>query len=444
MLVAVGGAPLLVLCLLPARPQLGLDTVLLIFLLLTVIASAVGGITSAITASVLGFGMANFFFAPPYGTFVVANTNELVDLVVFLAVGVLVGLIVEGSARTRQRNERSRVQAEWLAGLDAQQGDADSLDSVLLEVMRIYSVSQVSLSNAAFTVATLGVADTSDELTVADAGEGLQLQLRGPQRIGSDPGPLNSLALTAGRLWRTQQLAERASRAEELARIDELRASLLAAVGHDLRAPIAAIRATAATLAEPSIELTTSEQEELLSDLDDNARRLNAIIANLLDLTRLQAGALSVRLAPTSLLEVMAEVLRLGAGRVELDVPEDLPLLHADAGLLERVLANLVDNAIKHQGSERPVSITATATGRQARIAIVDHGRGVSPDRFAEIFRPFQHFEDRSNTGVGLGLAIARGFTEAMNGRLEPSETPGGGLTMTVTLGAIDGPAADR
>ncbi len=441
--VAVLGPPLLVCCLLAVSPKLGLDTVLPLFLLLTVIASVVGGVATAMVASVVGFGLANFFFTPPYGTFIVASAAEVLDLLVFLAVAVLVGLLVEIGARTRQRDERNRVQAEWLAGLDAQQGDAGSLDSVLAEVMRTYAASRVSLNRGEACLAAIGTVEAGEKLLSADAGEGLELQLAAPERIGADLAPLKALALTAGRLWRTQLLAQRANRAEELARIDELRASLLAAVGHDLRSPIAAIRAAAATLAEPSIELTADEQTELLAGLDDNAQRLNAIIANLLDLTRLQAGALSVQLAPTSLLEVMSEVIRLGADRVVLEVPEELPLLLADAGLLERVLANLVDNAIKHQGSGQPVLITAVAKAGQAQIRVIDHGRGVDPDRFEEIFRPFQHFGDRSNAGVGLGLAIARGFAEAMDGQLLPTQTAGGGLTMTLTLGVADGPLAD-
>lgn len=442
--VAVLGPVLLVLCLLSVSPKLGLDTVLPLFLLLTVIASVVGGVAAAMVASVVGFGLANYFFTPPYGTFIVASATEVVDLLVFLAVAVLVGLIVEIGARTRQRDERNRVQAEWLVGLDAQQGDADSLDSVLAEVMRTYAASRVSLNRGQTCLVAIGTDETGEKLLSADAGEGLELRLTTPERIGVDLAPLKSLALTAGRLWRTQLLAQRASRAEELARIDELRASLLAAVGHDLRSPIAAIRAAAATLAEPSLELTADEQTELLAGLDDNAQRLNAIIGNLLDLTRLQAGVLSVHLAPTSLLEVLASVIPLGPSRVLLDIPDDLPLLRADSGLLERVLANLVDNAIKHQGSEQPIQVTAAPRGGQVQIKVIDHGRGIAPSQLEEIFRPFQHFGDRTNTGIGLGLAIAQGFTEAMNGQLQPTQTAGGGLTMTLTLGVVNGSVTDR
>ena len=190
-----------------------------------------------------------------------------------------------------------------------------------------------------------GAGEPDDVRIVVPAGEQLSLELSGPERLGEDRGLLSSLALTAGRLWRTQQLAEQARRAEELAHIDELRSSLLAAVGHDLRNPLAAIIAAASTLRQTDIQLDVDDQTELLATIEEHATRLNAIIGNLLDASRLQAGALSVHARPTALLEVLTGVLPLGEARVELAIPDDLPLVHADAGLLERVLANLVANA---------------------------------------------------------------------------------------------------
>jgi K+-sensing histidine kinase KdpD len=443
---AVGliGAPLLAVALLPIREQLGLDTVLLAFVLVSVGASVVGGVIPAMAASLVSFGLANFFFATPYGTLLVANGSELIDLLVFLGVTVLVGLITELGARARERDERSRLRAEWLAGLDGSKADAQSLSSVLAEVRRVYGVDRVALTGYGRVLASSGEQHLDGPMLSADAGDQLRLELSGPERIGADRRLLSSLALTAGRLWRTQRLAEQAHRAEELSRIDELRSSLLAAVGHDLRVPLATIRAAAATLAETDLELRADERAELLASIDEHAERLNDIIANLLDLSRLQAGALSVQLAPTSLLEVMTSVVRLGADRVELVIPEDLPLLVADAGLLERVLANLVANADRHLPTGQRVRIEAVESGQRVAIRVIDHGPGVSPERFAEIFRPFQHFGDRSTTGVGLGLAIARGFTEAMGGELTPSQTAGGGLTMTVTLEVADAAHSHR
>jgi two-component system sensor histidine kinase KdpD len=318
------------------------------------------------------------------------------------------------------------------------------VELALDDARSIYGMHAATLTERGVVLAQSGTPLPDDFMIVAPAGEQLQLELSGPERIGEDRGLLGSIALTTGRLWRTQQLAEQARRAEELGRIDELRASLLAAVGHDLRNPLAAITAAATTLRQTDIQLDPEDQVELLETIETHAARLNDIIGNLLDMSRLQAGALSVHPAPTVLLEVLAGVVRLGEGRVELDIPEDLPMINADAGLLERVLANLVDNANRHLPPGQKVRIAARVTGSRVDVQVIDHGPGVAPERMGEIFAPFQHFGDRSTTGLGLGLAIARGFTEAMGGSLSPSRTPGGGLTMTVTLEVADAAAADR
>ncbi|MGV8909754.1 MAG: sensor histidine kinase [Propionicimonas sp.] len=442
--VAAVGAPLLTLLLVPVRDSLGLDTVLLLFVLVSVAASAVGGVLPALAASVVSFGLANFFFAPPYGSLLVENSNELLDLIIFFAVALGVGVVTEFGARGRARAERSLFEAEWLAELGTREHGPDSVEMALADAREIFGMHAATLTEGDRVLIASGAPEADDILFVTDAGENLQLQLSGPERVGEDRSLLSSLALTAGRLWRTQQLAGQARRAEELGKIDELRASLLAAVGHDLRNPLAAINAAATTLRQTDIELDAADKDELLETIETHAGRLNDIIGNLLDMSRLQAGALSVHPVPTVLLEVLAGVVRLGEGRVELDIPEDLPMISADAGLLERVLANLVANADRHLPPGEKVTIAARRDGATVAVRVIDHGPGVAPERMGEIFAPFQHFGDRSTTGLGLGLAIARGFAEAMGGTLSPSRTPGGGLTMTVTLEVADATAADR
>lgn len=443
--VALVGGPLLTLALLPMREQLGLDTVLLAFVLVSVAASAVGGVLPATIATVFSFALANFFFAHPYGTLAVESVTEVIDLFVFLTVTVLVGVIAELGARARVLAGRDRLRAEWLAGLETSANDhSSSLESVLEEVLRSYAADGVALTSGGAVLASAGRWPCVGTVTTAEAGDGLRIRVVGPERIGSDPAPLNALAATAGRLWRSRVLVEQARHAEELRRIDEVRSSLLAAVGHDLRGPLAAIRASAATLSETELELDPAERTELLAAIEDQVERLDEIIANLLDLSRLRAGVLSVHLAPTSLMEVMAAVLRYGPQRIALDIDDDLPLALADCGLLERVLANLVSNADRYVPAGERIEIHAIGVGGRVQIQVVDHGPGVAPERFDEIFVPFQHFSDRSAGGVGLGLATARGFTEAMGGTLSPSQTPGGGLTMTITMEEAHGPGIDR
>jgi len=442
--VAAVAPPLLTALLLLGQPRPGFDTVLLLLVLVSVVASAIGGILPAVLATLVSGGLSNFFFALPYGTFTIASGAEAADLVIFLAGSLLVGFITEGTARRRARAERHRLEATWIAEFGSRAPDQDSVERVLTEALEVYEMHVAALRRDGRPLVSIGTSLEGDTTFEVPAGEGLSLQLVGPEHLGDDRRMLGSWALAVGQLWRTQALAEQARRAEELARIDELRASLLAAVGHDLRNPLAAITVAASTLRQTDIELTAEDREELLETIVEHAGRLNDLIANLLDMSRIQAGALSVHPEPTVLLEVLRVVVRRGAGRLELDIPDTLPLVVADGGLLERVIANLVDNAERHVGTGEQVLIKAYAAETNVVVEVVDHGPGVAPDRLEEIFAPFQHFGDRTTTGVGLGLAIARGFTEAMSGTLAASPTPGGGLTMTITLEVARAAVAHR
>ncbi|HEX7396975.1 MAG TPA: ATP-binding protein [Propionibacteriaceae bacterium] len=442
--VAAVAPPLLTALLLLGQPRPGFDTVLLLLVLVSVVASAIGGILPAVLATLVSGGLSNFFFALPYGTFTIASGAEAADLVIFLAGSLLVGFITEGTARRRAQAERHRLEATWIAEFGSRAPDRDSVERVLTEALEVYEMHVAALRRDGQPLVSIGTSLEGDTTFEVPAGEGLSLQLVGPEHLGDDRRMLGSWALAVGQLWRTRALAEQARRAEELARIDELRASLLAAVGHDLRNPLAAVTVAASTLRQTDIELTAEERDELLETIVEHAARLNDLIANLLDMSRIQAGALSVHPEPIVLLEVLRVVVRRGAGRLELDIPDTLPLVVADAGLLERVIANLVDNAERHVGTGEQVLIKGYATETHVVVEVIDHGPGVAPDRLEEIFAPFQHFGDRTTTGVGLGLAIARGFTEAMSGTLAASPTPGGGLTMTITLEVARAAVAHR
>lgn len=225
--------------------------------------------------------------------------------------------------------------------------------------------------------------------------------------------------------------AARAVEAEKLTRVDRLRTALLGAVGHDLRTPIAGIKAAASSLRQPDVEFSPADRDELLATVEESADRLSAVVENLLAVSRLQAGALSAEPAPVALDAVTAAAV-LGTGLpVTVDVPDDLPLAYADAGLLERVLANLIVNA---GAVSDDITVRATAHGNRLALAVADRGPGIPAGDRDAVFAPFQRLGDKTTGGLGLGLAIARGFTEAQGGTLTPTDTPGGGLTMTITL----------
>jgi two-component system sensor histidine kinase KdpD len=228
--------------------------------------------------------------------------------------------------------------------------------------------------------------------------------------------------------------------ADELGQADELRNTLLAAVSHDLRTPLASIKASASSLLATDVEWSREAVEEFATGIVEEADRLNGLVENLLDMSRLRAGALSVRVTAVGAEEIVPAALEsLGdlARRhpIEIDVPESLPRIDTDPALVERALVNLVANAVAWSPAEARVRIEVGAVGNDLHIRVVDQGPGVPQADRDRIFEPFQRLGDRSNgAGVGLGLAVAAGFVEAVGGELAIEDTPGGGTTMVITL----------
>ncbi|MEE6295676.1 sensor histidine kinase [Georgenia wangjunii] len=238
-----------------------------------------------------------------------------------------------------------------------------------------------------------------------------------------------------------EEIAAQEVAARELAAADRVRSALIAAVGHDLRTPLASTKAAVSTLRQDDVEWRPDQRAELLATIEDSTDRLTRVITNLLDMSRLQSDAVAVHLAPVTLDEVVARALLAERGApVVTTIPDDLPPVLADAGLLERVVDNLVRNALRFSPGATPVEVTAEIVrghdgGDRARLHVVDHGPGVPAERWATMFVPFQRLDDREHTSnAGLGLAIAQGFAQAMDAVITPSHTPRGGLTMTVDL----------
>jgi two-component system sensor histidine kinase KdpD len=253
--------------------------------------------------------------------------------------------------------------------------------------------------------------------------------------------------------YQQRQLTQQADTARELAETDRARTALLNAVSHDLRTPIASAKAAVSSLLSDEVAWSGQDQQELLQNADHALDRLTALVTNLLDLSRLQAGALSVVSHPVGLDDVVSRaLLPPGSGRsavtpVEVDVSPDLPEVLADPGLLERVIANLVENAQRYSPPGMPVRVAASGHGGTVELRVIDHGPGIPETVREAVFAPFQRRDDRAvstGAGVGLGLAIARGFVEAMRGSIALEDTPGGGLMVNVSLPvARPGPGAD-
>lgn len=431
--------PVLTVVLVNVREDLGLGSVLLLYLLAIVVVCVLGGLGPGLAAAGGSLFAANWFLIPPYHTLAIQRRDSIVELVVFGGVAVVVSLTMELAARERARAGRSEHEARLLSGFAAIPSAELSLPQVLEQVRATFGMTSAALvrpgrSGADDDVVTMvGPAAEEPPSLRVPAGDELELVAYGPTLFAEDRRVLERLGAAAARAWEGQQLS---AQAVQLAEVDRVRTALLAAVGHDLRTPLAGLKAAVSSLRQDDVTWSPSEQAELFATIEDSADRLTEIIANLLDLSRIHAGALTVRIGPVAVDEVVARaVLDVPAGDVAMEIPDDLPLVLADAGLLERVVANLVDNAVRHGGGVGSVELSAVVDGDEVLLRVTDHGRGVPAEQWSRMFLPFQRLGDRGTTaGAGLGLAIVKGFCDAMAVPVTPSRTSDGGLTMTLAL----------
>lgn len=446
---AVGLAGLTAL-LIPARAQVSLASVSLLYLVPVVATAVVGGVWPALAAALAADLLVNFFFIPPYHTFAVESGDNIIVLVVYILTAAVVAVAVDIAARQQATAARRDIEAAMLASVTAQPVAEDSLTQLLGHVRTTFAMDTVALVEeegaGATTVARVGPQGRGEPALDVPAADRLRLVAWGPAVFAEDRRVLGRLATAAARTLEAQRLAAQAAHARELAEVDRLRQALLTAVGHDLRTPLTGIKAAVSSLRQPDVEWTADQRVELLATVEESTDRLDALVENLLSMSRLRAGALTVDLRPVALDAVVAEALLhtpADAATVVVDVPDNLPHVLADPGLLERVIANLVANAQAASLPGRPVRLRGRRTGDRVQLHVMDRGTGVPEAARERMFEPFQRLDDRATTaGLGLGLAIARGFTEAMGATLTPSETSGGGLTMTVSLPLARGDVA--
>lgn len=424
--------------LLAGTSDLTLGSILLLYLTAVVAAAAVGGLLPGVLTAVVSVLIANWFFTPPFRTLLVESQDAVVELVVFAAVALMVSLTVEVAARNRAQALRNRIEADLLSQVAARPAGELSLTEVLEQVCATFGMTSAALvrrdpAGEEVVVASVGPLDVEDSALRFPASATLELVASGPRLFAEDRNVVGRLAAAAARAWETQHLVAEAG---HLAEVDRVRSALLAAVGHDLRTPLAGLKAAVSSLRQDDIEWSQEEEAELLSTIEESTDRLTDLIANILDMTRIQVGAVVVHAEPVAVDEVAAlALLDVAASDVLLEIPDSLPLVLTDAGLLERVLANLVDNAVKHSPPGRPAAVTASAVAGEVELSVIDHGPGVSPALWPAMVAPFQRFGDREAfAGTGLGLAIVQGFCSAMGVEVVPSPTPGGGLTVTLRL----------
>jgi K+-sensing histidine kinase KdpD len=446
----VAGLVLLTLGLIPLRGSLGLAEVALLYLVPVVAAGAIGGMWAGLPAALGADLLVNFFFVPPYHTLLADRREHVIVLVVYILVAASVSLAIDLAARHRAHAARRETEARLLAAATASPVTDDTLTSLLTEIREAFGMQAVALMESHPTgehpVASVGVLGDGQPTLSAQAGPVLRLLAWGPEMFAEDQVTLRRMASAAARTLEAQRLSRQAARAEDLADVDRVRTALLAAVGHDLRTPLAGIKAAVTGLRQSGTTLSAEDQAELLATIDDCCDQLTELVDNLLSVSRLEAGVVSVELEPVSLPAVVEQAvgsIHLDHSLISVAVPDELPLILADPVLLERVIANVLTNAAAVSTPARPARVSGRSAAGEVQLAVVDHGPGVPADLRDQMFQPFQRLHDRSTTqGLGLGLAIARGFTETMGGRIIASDTPGGGLTMTIALPTAETPAS--
>lgn len=459
---AVVGPPLITLLLSPFQ-GLDLATHVLAHLCVVIAVAFVGGLKPAVPAAILDSLLLNFFVTPPVDTFTISDPQNLFALIVFLGVAIAVSLVVGLSARRSVEARRARAEAVTLSELASSSLASDQSPAEFLrQVRQEFSLESVSLferdgsqaagddagwrlsaSTGAGAPGSPAEAGTAEELSPTAL-----LAWNGRVLSGGERRLLRAFESHLLALLERDRLALSLADTVKLAEGNRIRTSLLQAASHDLRTPLAGIGLAATALRRQRGKMTEEEEEEMLETIESCNHRLESLIANLLDMSRISGDAVTVLHEPVSWLEVVPEALSgVSEGQVRVELAPNLPPVDADRGLLERALANLVENAVKHAPDSGVVLVATPGgllgpvlDGRPAsELRVVDHGSGVAQERLAEMFQPFRQLETQAS-GLGLGLAVARGFIEAMGGELTAEPTPGGGLTMVVRLPLYAGP----
>lgn len=429
---------------------LGLSTDVVLFFLAIVVVALVGGLGPALLAALTGALLLNFFLTPPMYTFTIAERENVITLLVMVTVAVLVALVVDQAARRAAQAARARAEAALLTSFSRiVLTRTDPLPRLLDRVREAFGLAGVGLLERVegrwqlvACAGTVGCGRPEDADIDVEIEADVHLVAVGRALPAADRSVLETVAGQALLALRSQRTAAEAADARRHADTATLRTALLSAVGHDLRTPLTSIKASAASLRDPHLPLTEQDRIDLAATVEESADRLTAVVDNLLDSSRLANDSVDPHLQPVGYPEIAARALLgvEGASGVDVELDDDAPDVLADPGLLERVIANVVDNALRH-GAGAPVALRASAHADRVELRIVDKGPGIPRDGAQRLFAPFQRLgptrgDRRPVSGVGLGLNVARGFTEAMGGTLVAEDTPGGGLTIVISLPA--------
>lgn len=470
---ALGSMALLTAVMLPLRSHLSIATTALVLVLPVVIGVVTGGFLASAVSVIAGFLVYDYFFIPPYLTLWVGRPENWVALGVYVLVMLPVARVVATMNTARADARRYGMEIRQLFEVsDLLVKDMpleELLNAIVTTLAEVFDARKVALllpgSGQLEIVASAGDPLTAEErrrllpapgalaslnspadghdgplaiaLTAAGRPTGL-LVLSGGTLAHRDHEPLllfaNQIALAVERA----QLREQALRTELTQEVERMARMLVAAVSHDLRAPLSSIKASSSTLADPELEIGDEARRRLAALIDAQADRLAALVKNLLDMSRIQAGVLEPRRVIVSLRDLVVGVLAdlqptLDGHETHVRIPDHLPPIDVDVVLISRVLTNLLENAARYAPARTPISVSAAEAGPGTiELSVTDHGPGVSPGRRNEIFGLYPRRAD--DTGAGLGLTIAKAFIEAHGQRIWVEDAPGGGARFCCTL----------
>ncbi len=435
------------------------QTTYLLYLGAVFVAALIGGLVPAGITALVAALLVNWYFTPPVHTLTISSPENVVALLAFLAFGLVLGWAVQAGARRAEQAARFAAEANVLGQLAGGVLRGRTTPAALLSQLReSFGLERVELERLVDggpdgdarweQVSVVGsgtrATDANVEVTTVEVDDRRRLRIVGRRLAASDLRVFGAFAAQIGVALDTAALAEDAAVARTLEQTDRVRAALLASVGHDLRTPLAGIKAAVSSLRQSDVDFSPEDEAELLATVEESADRLDVLVRDLLDMSRIQTGAVRPTSRAVWLDEVVGPVLAEHAAEgvvFEREIDEALPAVQADPVLLERVLANLVSNAVRYAGSAGPIRVRADRLGQTVEVRVIDHGPGVDDAQREQMFAPFQRLGDRdaAGGGIGLGLAVARGFAQALGATLEPDTTPGGGLTMVLSLPIASG-----
>ena len=423
-----------------------LGVVLLGYLTIVVFAALAGGLRPALFAVASGSMLINWFFTTPEHTLTITKTESVISIVFFLMVAVSVAWVVDVAARRTHQAQRRQHQAIIMG--DLARGalhEGDDLPSLLRHIKQTFSLDRVDIQRRApgshqwvtlESTCDRGLGDTWDPGRDGhvELGPSVRLMVAGRSITSEQLAMIEAHGARITALMHHQEIDAARRAAAALATSNRVGSALLAAVSHDLRTPLASIKAAVSGLLLDDVPLSDAMRTALIESIEGSADRLEIVVGNLLDMSRLNSGSITVHRRPLKPAEVVAAVLQEQPefrDDVSVEVPSDVPAALGDHGLLQRCLANLMSNACSHGAA--PVVVRACAQGGVVEFQVIDHGPGIPVEQRDSLFTPFLHRSDSGN-GLGLGLAVVHGFTEAMHGSIRVGDTPGGGTTMTLSL----------